>query len=149
MTSEVVGEIEAQLRQLRTTGQVPSGLEDHLDRCFEEAAAASLAAARARTAEDPGLGTQPVEGLAGTTRLAQLRSQALAMARRRWGPPLRRLERRGALAVARAGEATSIRAHVTVDHLERVAERSPLALARPRSRPARRVDDIGRPEPLR
>ena len=70
------------------------------------------------------------------------------MARQRWGPRLRRLERRGALAVARAGEATSIRAHVTVDHLERVAERSPLVFACPRGWPARRADGVSRLQPF-
>ncbi len=128
MTSEVVAEIEAQVRQLRATGQVPPGLEDDLDRCFEEVAAVSLAAAGSATAPGSPLGTDgPIASFKGPVSVAQLRKQATAMARRRLGPTFRLLERRAALAVARMGEAASLRAHVTVDHLERLAARSPRA----------------------
>lgn len=128
MTSEVVAEIEAQVRQLRATGQVPPGLEDDLDKCFEEVAAASLAAARSGTAPGSPLGTDsPVASFTGPWSLAQLGKQATTTARRRLGPTFRLLERRAMLAVTRVGEAASIRAHVTVDHLERLAARSPRA----------------------
>jgi hypothetical protein len=136
MTSEVVAEIEAQVSQMRATGQVPAELEGELDKCFEEAAEASLASA-ASPARDPYLGARDRRaGLADARGLAQLRGQATAVARRQLGPSFRRLERRAALAVARLGEAASIRVHVTADHLERLATSSPrvsrvLAAARP------------------
>jgi len=126
VTSEVVAEIEAQVRQLRTTGQVPPGLEDELDKCFEEVAEASLAGEGSMTVHGSGLSAgNPIAGFAVPMRLAQLRTQATTMARQRWGPSFRRLERRAALGAARLGEAASIRVHVTVDHLERLAARSP------------------------
>ena len=137
MTSEVVAEIEAQVRQLRTTGQVPPGLEDELDKCFEEVAEASLVGEGSMTVHGSGLSAgNPIAGFAVPMRLAQLRTQATTMARQRWGPSFRRLERRAALGAARLGEAASIRVHVTVDHLERLAARSPrtsrvLSAARP------------------
>jgi hypothetical protein len=128
MTSEVVAEIEAQVSQMRATGQVPPEMEGELDRCFEEVAEASLARAASLQAGDPALGARDrMAGFAGAMSLAQLRRRAIAVARRRLGPPLRRLERRAALALAGLGEAASIRAHVTADHLERLATSSPRA----------------------
>jgi len=127
MTSEVVAEIEAQVSQLRAAGQVPPGLEDELDRCFEDAAEVSLAAVGKAMSGVSGPGADPIAGSAGPMSLAQLRKQATTAARRLLGPSFRRLERRGALGVARLGEAASIRAHVTADHLERLAARSPWA----------------------
>ena len=128
MTSGVVAEIEAEVRQLRASGRVPPGLEDELDRCFEEAAEASLAARIPVTASDSWFTSgHSIAGLASPVSLAQLGKQATMMARRRLGPSFRRLERRTSLGVAWAGEAASIQAHVTADHLERLAARSPLA----------------------
>jgi hypothetical protein len=127
MTSEVVAEIEAQVSQLRAAGQVPPGLEDELDRCFEDVTEVSLAAVGKAMSGVSGPGADPIAGFAGPMSLAQLRKQATAAARRLLGPSFRRLERRGALGVARLGEAASIRAHVTADHLERLAARSPWA----------------------
>ena len=127
MTSEVVAEIEAQVSQLRAAGQVPPGLEDELDRCFEDVAEVSLAAVGKAMSGVSGPGADPIAGSAGPMSLAQLRKQATTAARRLLGPSFRRLERRGALGVARLGEAASIRAHVTADHLERLAARSPWA----------------------
>ncbi len=127
MTSEVVAEIEAQVSQLRAAGQVPPGLEDELDRCFEDVAEVSLAAAGRAMSGVSGPAADPIAGSAGPMSLAQLRKQATTAARRLLGPSFRRLERRGALSVARLGEAASIRAHVTADHLERLAVRSPWA----------------------
>jgi hypothetical protein len=116
------------VRQLRAAGQVPPGFEDDLDRCFEEVAEATLAAEGSTVAPDPALGAgDPIASSAGSLRLARIRKQATLMARRRLGPSFRRLERRTALAMARVGEAASIRVHVTVDHLERLAARSPWA----------------------
>jgi hypothetical protein len=128
MTSEVVAQIEAQVSQMRATGQVPPELEGELDECFEEVAQASLASAASRGASDSDPGARDrMAGRAGSMGLVQLRRQATAAARRRLGPSFRRLERRGALAVARLGEAASIRVHVTADHLERLAASSPRA----------------------
>ena len=127
MTSEVVAEIEAQVSQLRAAGQVPPGLEDELDRCFEDVAEVSLAAVGKAMSGVSGPGADPIAGSAGPMSLAQLRKQATPAARKLLGPSFRRLERRGALGLARLGEAASIRAHVTADHLERLAARSPWA----------------------
>jgi hypothetical protein len=127
MTSEVVAEIEAQVSQLRAAGQVPPGLEDELDRCFEDVAEVSLAAVGKAMSGVSGPATDPIAGSAGPMSLAQLRKQATPAARKLLGPSFRRLERRGALGLARLGEAASIRAHVTADHLERLAARSPWA----------------------
>ena len=143
MTSEVVAEIEAQVSQLRAAGQVPPGLEDELDRCFEDVAEVSLAAAGRAMSGVSGPAADPIAGSAGPMSLAQLRKQATTAARRLLGPSFRRLERRGALGVARLGEAASIRAHVTVDHLERLAARSPWASRRPLSSSARRGGSVG------
>jgi hypothetical protein len=113
---------------MRETGQVTPELEDELDRCFEEVAEASLAERALVTARGPESGSgDPIAGLAGRMGLSQLRRQAAAMARRRLGPSFRRLERRAAVGATRLGEALSIRVHVTADHLERLAARSPRA----------------------
>ncbi len=127
MTSEVVAEIEAQVSQLRAAGQVPPGLEDELDRCFEDVAEVSLAAVGTAMSGVSGPAADPIASSAGPMSLAQLRKKATTAARRLLGPSFRRLERRGALGVARLGEVASIRAHVTVDHWERIAARSPWA----------------------
>jgi SAM-dependent methyltransferase len=137
MTSEVVAEIEAQVRQMRANGQVPPELEGDLDKCFEEVAEASLfGAASLRDGDFGPDASHPTSGLADRPSFAQLRRQATAAARRQLGPSLRRLERRASLAAARLGEVASIRVHVTVDHLERLATSSQrasrvLAAARP------------------
>ncbi|MGO9964788.1 MAG: hypothetical protein ACLPUG_15365 [Acidimicrobiales bacterium] len=137
MTSDVVAQVEAQVSEMRATGQVPPGLEGELDKRFEEAAEASLASAASPPARDPDLGARDrIAGLSSSRLVAQLRGRAAAAARRQLGPSFRRLERRAAIAVARLGEAASIKVHVTADHLERLATSSPrasrvLAAARP------------------
>jgi len=122
MTSEVVAEIEAQTRELRTGGLVPAGLEAELDRCFDDVADESLALAWAPAA----LG-EARAGLGRLSSLAELRKRAEKVARRRFGPSLRRLERRIGLAARRAAEGGWMQVHVTADHLERLAARSAVA----------------------
>ncbi len=126
MTSEVVAEIEAQVRELRASGRVPPGLEDELEACFEDVAEASLSGAGVQPIGETGPAT-PITGAAGPLSLAGLRRQATTLARRRLGPPLRRLERRSALGAARAGESVWTQAHVTLDRVERLAAGSVLA----------------------
>jgi hypothetical protein len=129
MTFEVVAELEEEARRLRSTGQIPPGFEAELSASFEAAAEVSLAAAEQprRTAAsllgygDPG-GARRSQG----ERLADVRARVSSVARRRLGPPARRLERRSELGAARAAEALSTQAHVALDHLERVASRSPV-----------------------
>jgi hypothetical protein len=123
MTSEVVAEIEEQVRQLRATGKVAPGLEDQLDECFEQVAEQCLAAGDEPANLDPRKGG----GVAAGGRLGQLHRRSTAVARRRFGPAFRRLERRAALRTARAGEAAATQVHVAADRLERIAARSPLA----------------------
>lgn len=126
MTGEVAGEIEAQVLELRAAGRVPVGLEEELDECFEQMAEAALAGASGAFG-DPGTGIAPTVGLGAASSLGELRNQVTALARRRLGPPLRRAERQAVLGVARAGEGAWLQVHVTADHLERLAGRSPLA----------------------
>ena len=129
MTFEFVAELEDEARRLRSTGQIPSGFEAELSASFEAAAEASLAAAEQprRTAasllgyRDPA-GARRSQG----DILADVRARASSVARRRLGPPARRLERRSELGAARAADALSTQAHVALDHLERVASRSPV-----------------------
>jgi SAM-dependent methyltransferase len=124
MTSEVVEQIEAQVRELRASGRVPPGLEDELDRCFEEAAEAGLSAAGSlsagEAARSTGAASSPLS-------VAELRKQVAMLARRRLGPSFRRIERRTALGAAQAGESGRIQLHVAVDRLERVMAGSKLA----------------------
>jgi hypothetical protein len=127
MSSEVVGEIEEQVEQLRAAGDVPAGLEDELDACFEDAAQASLADGGPGTAADSRAGSGEISGTSPAARLARLSRHATVLARRRLGPSFRRLERRSELGAARLGETASTQVHVVVDHLERLAARSPLA----------------------
>jgi SAM-dependent methyltransferase len=128
MTSEVVAEIQAQVRELRARGLVPPGLEDELDECFEEVAEASLDASRSVTAGEFRIGdVHSIAGLVSSFKSEELFRRATVLARRRLGPSLRRLERRSALGVSRVGQAASIRAQVTADHLERLAARSAIA----------------------
>jgi hypothetical protein len=88
----------------------------------------SLAGEGSMTPHDSGPGAgKATPGLLGLMSLAQLRRQATTMARRALGPSFRRLERRAAIGVARAGEAASTWMHVTADHLERLAASSPRA----------------------
>jgi hypothetical protein len=126
MTSEVVAEIELQVKKLRESGQVPTELEDELDECFEEVAEASLADNSAAPDAPRPEASRPIACF-GAANLAQLRKQATLMARRCFGPSLRRLERRASLGMGRMGEAASIQLHVAADHLERLAASSPLA----------------------
>jgi len=121
MNSEVVAEIEAQVRELRATGRVAVGFEDELDACFEQVAEASLASAGSPAVGD--LGSSSPAGLS----LTELGRRLSALARRRLGPSLRQLERRTALGAARAGESAWIQVHVAVDRLERVAAGSRVA----------------------
>jgi hypothetical protein len=136
MTFEVIGEISEQAKQLLATGEVPAGLEDELDACFEEVAQASLATAGGPGSTggpgSAGPSRTPSGGSKGTggspaARLSQLSTRVTMLARRRLGPALRGLERRSDLSAARAGEAAATQAHVAVDHLERLVARSPLA----------------------
>jgi len=124
MTSEVVAEIEAEARELRAGGLVPEGLEDQLDKSFDDVADESLAAASAPGAKAVG-GARAVLGKISS--LADLRKQADGLARRRFGPSLRRLERRAALGARKAADGAWITVHVTADHFERVAAHSAVA----------------------
>jgi hypothetical protein len=126
MTQEVVAEIEAQVRELREGGQVPEGLEDELDECFEKAAEAALAGVPGASI-GPGGGAAPVGRLGASWSPTGLRKQLTVLARRRLGPSLRRAERQAVLGVARAGETAWLQVHVSADHLERLAGRSALA----------------------
>jgi hypothetical protein len=135
MNPEVVAEIEAQARELRASGRVRSGFEDELEDRFEEVAEQALAAASAPVAP-PG-GPHAASAMKRPASLAEARKQATALLRRRFGPTLRRLQRRGVLGAARAGEAAWLQVHVAGDHLERVTARSAVAsralsLVRPR-----------------
>jgi hypothetical protein len=121
MTSEVVGEIEAHVQELRAGGLVPEGLEDELDKCFDEVADQSLAAASAPPARNLGATRA---SLGRISSLKGLCRQAERLARRRFGPSLRRMESRAALSARRAAEGGWIQVHVTADHLERVAAHS-------------------------
>jgi hypothetical protein len=128
MNPEVAAEIEAQARQARESGLVPAGFEDELNRRFEEAAVASLAAAGSGQADGASAhANRSVAGLAGPAALVQRARKAKANVRRRFGPLLRRVERRAAIGVTRMGEQASIQLHVTADHLERSTARSSLA----------------------
>ena len=73
MTSEVVSEIEAEARELRAGGLVPEGLEDQLDKSFDDVADESLAAASAPGARAVG-GARA--GLGKISSLAELRKHA-------------------------------------------------------------------------
>ena len=128
MTSEVVAQIEAQVSQMRATGQVPPELEGELDKCFEEVAEASLASAASPAAQDPDVGAR--DRLAGLGLIEGRRATAPAgngggsAAVRPLVPPSRAT---GSPRLARLGEAASIRVHVTADHLERLVTSSPRA----------------------
>ena len=119
MTSEVVAQIEAQVRELRSSGAVPAELEEDLEVRFEQAAEAALAAASAAPGE-----ASLRAGTDGSSPLAGLARQATLLARRRFGPSLRHLERRGVLGAARAAETARLQVHVVLDHFERVTARS-------------------------
>ena len=129
MTFEVVAELEEEARRLRTTGEIPPRFEAELSASFEAAAEASLAAAeqpRRTAASLLGYGDPAGARRSQGEGLADVRARASSVARRRLGPPARRLERRSELGAARAAEALSTQAHVALDHLERVASRSPV-----------------------
>ena len=124
MTSEIIAEIESEARELRAGGLVPEGLEDELDKCFEDVAEESLAAAYASATRTAGA---PRAVLGMPSSLAELRGRAERLVRRRFGPRLRRIERRAAVGARRTAEAGWIQVHVTADHMERLAAHSPLA----------------------
>ena len=141
MSSEVVAQIEAQVAELRASGRVPPGLEEELDARFEEIADAVLAPGGSELSGDASIGPDPAAGQGSPLdRLAQFPRQTATMARTRFGPSLRVLERRTALGAGRAAEATSTQYHVIADQLERLAARSPLAS---RALSATRVSEPG------
>jgi len=154
MTAEVVAEIEEQVAQLRAAGQVPADLESELDARFEAAAEASLAAARLSAPRSSDSGETRTGSRAAPTSaagLAEISRQATMLARRRFGPALRRLERRAALGTARAGEKASTQAHVTADRLERLVARSSAAsrvLSAARARASSDWEDAGTQPPI-
>jgi hypothetical protein len=125
MTSEVVAEIEAQARELRAGGLVPEGIEEELDRRFEDVAEQSLAAGCVPAARAGG-GEQRTSLGTGAS-LAELAKRAKGIARRRFGPLLRRVERRSALGARRAAASAWIQVYVVADHLGRVADQSTIA----------------------
>ncbi len=128
MSSEVVTEIEAQAAELRASGQVPPELEEELDARFEDVADAILAREGSDVSPDAWIGPDRAGGSASPIdRLARFPRQSATLARTRFGPSLRVLERRTALGTGRAAEATSTQYHVIADQLERLASRSPLA----------------------
>jgi hypothetical protein len=142
MTSEVVAQIEAQARELRASGQVPAGFEEELESRFQQAAEASLAAAGSAPA---GEGTQ-TRGAPFSR--AELRKQVTILARRRFGPALRRLERQSVLGAAHFGESASVQVYVLLDHLDRVVAGSRFASrALSAVRPRQAAPSTGRMHP--
>ena len=122
MTGEVVSQITEEAERLRATGAVPPGLEEELDTLFEDVAEASLAAAG-----DALTSGAPAEAPGEPPKLTRSGKHATILARRRLGPPLRRLESRAVLGTTRAGEVLSTQAHAAADRLERLAASSRLA----------------------
>lgn len=111
MSSAVAGEIEREVEQLRRDGRVPEGLEAELGATFAAVADACLADG------DPPEAPAPAAGAAAS----RLPARLVRAARRRVGPTARGVERHGVLAAGRAAERGSTQAHVTADHLERLA----------------------------
>jgi len=128
VSSEVVAQIETQVAELRASGGVPPELEEELDARFDEISDAILAPGGPKVSGDAWIVPDSAGGQGSPIhRLAQFPSKTATMARQRFGPSLRVLERRTALGAGRAAEATSTQYHVIADQLERIAARSPLA----------------------